>query len=94
MKKFVFLLVLGVTAVVARPSAMIPEQVRIETGLLEGTVGTTQPSVRAFKGIPYAGPTWGANRFMPPVAVRPWKGIRSSMHYGEVSPQPPRAGWI
>jgi len=55
--------------------------------------GYSRLGIYTFKGIPYAGPTSGANRFMPPVAVKPWKGIRSSMHYGEVSPQPPRAGW-
>lgn len=55
--------------------------------------GYSRNGIYTFKGIPYAGPTGGANRFMPPAPVKPWSGVRSSMHYGEVSPQPPRAGW-
>ena len=55
--------------------------------------GYTRNGIYTFKGIPYAAPTRGANRFMPPAPVEPWTGVRSSMHYGEVSPQPPRAGW-
>ena len=55
--------------------------------------GYSREGLYAFKGIPYAGPTRGANRFMPPVPVKAWTGVRSSMHYGEVSPQPPRSGW-
>jgi para-nitrobenzyl esterase len=55
--------------------------------------GYSRLGISTFKGIPYAGPTWGPNRFMPPTPVKPWQGVRSSMHYGDVSPQPPRAGW-
>jgi para-nitrobenzyl esterase len=64
----------------------------VETG--SGRVrGYSRTGIFTFKGIPYAGPTGGANRFMPPAPVKPWTGVRSSMQYGEVSPQPPRAGW-
>src|SRR5260370_20337794 len=30
---------------------------------------------------------------MPPAKAAPWAGVRSSMYYGQVSPQGPRAGW-
>jgi len=59
----------GVVFVVARPSAMIPDQVRVETGMLAGVVGTTQPTVRVFKGIPYAAPRLPPPR--PPNAAPP-----------------------
>jgi len=76
----------GATIVASRDHAVI------ETA--SGRVrGYSRRGIYTFKGIPYAGPTWGPNRFMPPVPVKPWKGVRSSMQYGEVSPQPPRAGW-
>ena len=48
--------------------------------------------IYTFKGIPYGAPTGGANRFMPPAKVAPWTGLRSSMYYGQVSPQGPRNG--
>src|SRR5690349_8087753 len=52
--------------------------------------GYTRNGVHAFKGIPYAQSTAGPNRFLPSVQVKPWSGIRSCFHYGEVSPQPAR----
>jgi len=55
--------------------------------------GYTRNKIHAFKGIPYAQSTSGGNRFMPPAKPTPWAGVRSSMYYGPVSPQPPRAGW-
>ena len=55
--------------------------------------GYSRSDIYTFKGIPYAASTSGRNRFMPPASVQPWTGVRSSMQYGAVSPQPPRAGW-
>ena len=67
MKRIGFLGLLSVVLfIVARPSAMIPDQVRIETGALKGVTGTTQSSVRAFKGIPFAAPPTGDNRWKAP----------------------------
>lgn len=43
--------------------------------------------IYAFKGIPYADTTAGANRFRPPVKPKAWTGVRSSRHYGFVAPQ-------
>jgi len=55
--------------------------------------GFTRNGINTFLGIPYAGTTEGKARFQPPVKVAPWTGVRSSMQYGFVSPQEPRAGW-
>ncbi len=83
MKPIAFLVVLGgVIAAIAQPSAMIPDQVRIETGVLAGTVGTTQPAVRVFKGIPYAAPPLGANRWRAPQAAAKWEGTRQADAFG------------
>jgi para-nitrobenzyl esterase len=76
------LLFSGVLFVVARPSAMIPDQVRIETGMLAGTVGTTQPTVRVFKGIPYAAPPLGENRWKAPQPAAKWDGVRNADAFG------------
>ena len=56
-------------------------------------VGYMRNGILTFKGIPYAESTEGANRFMPPIKVKPWSGVRSSRQYGYVAPQAPRQGW-
>jgi para-nitrobenzyl esterase len=55
--------------------------------------GFTRNGIVTFLGIPYAGSTGGSARYQPPTKVTPWAGLRSSMQYGFVSPQEPRAGW-
>src|SRR5438046_7553059 len=72
----------GVLVVVARPSAMIPDHVRIETGELAGVVGDTQPTVRVFKGIPFAAPPVGENRWRAPQPAAKWDGVRNADAFG------------
>ena len=54
-----FLVVAGAVAAIATPAAMIPEQVKIDTGVVEGVTGTVHPTVRIFKGVPFAAPPTG-----------------------------------
>ena len=82
MKRIGLLLLTGLVFIVARPSAMVPDQVRIETGALSGVVGTTQPTVRAFKGIPYAAPPLGENRWRAPQPAAKWDGVRDAAAFG------------
>src|SRR5436190_9149634 len=83
MKRIAFLFLLsGVLFVVARPSAMVPDQVRIETGSLAGVVGDTQPAVRVFKGIPFAAPPLGENRWRAPQPAAKWDGVRNADAFG------------
>ena len=83
MKRIGLLLLLsGVLFVAARPSAMIPDQVRIETGTLAGVVGTTQQTVRVFKGIPFAAPPLGDNRWRAPQPAAKWDGVRPADAFG------------
>jgi len=51
--------------------------------------GYEENGVRIFKGIPYAAPPVGANRFLPPWPVASWSGVRDAMNYGPICPQPP-----
>jgi para-nitrobenzyl esterase len=83
MKRIGLLLVLGgVLAVIAQPSAMIPAQVRIDTGLLSGVAGVLQPTVRAFKGIPFAAPPLGDLRWKAPQPAAKWDGVREADEFG------------
>ena len=57
--------------------------------------GSVADGVTTFKGIPYAAPPFGANRFREPQPVEPWSGVRDALTYG---PTPPhvaisRARW-
>jgi para-nitrobenzyl esterase len=45
--------------------------------------------VATFKGIPYAAPPFGPNRFQPPRPSEPWNGVREAFSYGPTAPKPP-----
>jgi para-nitrobenzyl esterase len=83
-------------AAIATASAAIPEQVRIESGLLAGTMSTGQPSVRVFKGIPFAAPPLGENRWRAPQPAAKWDGVRKADAFGAPciasAPAAPRGG--
>ncbi len=55
--------------------------------------GFVRRGVYTFRGIPYGASTGKDRRFMPPAKPAPWKGVRSSLTYGYVSPQEPRGHW-
>jgi para-nitrobenzyl esterase len=76
------LLLAGVVAMVAHPAAAIPDPVHVETGLLAGTSGTSHPSVRIFKGIPFAAAPIGENRWRAPQPAAKWDGVRRADAFG------------
>ncbi len=51
--------------------------------------GSVSDGVAVFKGIPYAAPPFGPNRFQPPQPVQPWNGIRGALNYGPTAPKAP-----
>jgi para-nitrobenzyl esterase len=53
--------------------------------------GQVTEGVAAFKGIPYAAPPYGPNRFESPRPPQSWDGVRDALEYGPVPPQPPYA---
>src|SRR5712691_9385163 len=93
MKRVALFLVIGtIAAVAARTSAMIPEQVKSDMGLVAGTTGTAQASVRAFKGIPFAAPPLGENRWRAPQPPARWDGVRNADAFGAPCTSGPAAG--
>src|SRR5712671_858071 len=93
MKRVVLFLVLGMIAAVAvHTSATIPEQVKLDKGLVAGTPANGQPSVRAFKGIPFAAPPLGENRWRAPQPPARWDGVRNADAFGAPCTSGPAAG--
>ena len=94
MKRFA-LIAIAAAVVVATTHlrAMIPEQVKIDSGLLAGTA-SGQPTVRVFKGIPFAAPPLGENRWKAPQPVAKWEGVRKADAFGApCAAGPPAAAW-
>ncbi|MGD0795295.1 MAG: carboxylesterase/lipase family protein [Dehalococcoidales bacterium] len=61
-----------------------PPVVTTKSGKLEGIY---QDGLYIFKGIPYAAPTMGELRWMPPQPVKPWSGVRKADKFGTVAAQ-------
>lgn len=66
--------------------------VRVGSGLLEGERLEGEPTVHAFRGIPYAAPPIGELRWRPPRPVEPWEGTRDATGFGPTCIQPPSRG--
>ena len=56
-------------------------QVRIDTGLVDGTTGA-DGRVRAFRGIPYASPPVGELRWKAPLPIAGWPDVRKAVAFG------------
>ncbi len=83
---------LAVSLTLAVPSAARGAdvaRVRIDSGLLEGSVAH---GVAAFKGIPFAAAPVGPLRWRPPQPVKPWPGVRKAVSYGPDCMQVPFPG--
>jgi para-nitrobenzyl esterase len=92
MKRFVLAAIAGALVVATTQlTAMIPEQVKIDSGLLAGTA-SGQPTVRVFKGIPFAAPPLGENRWKAPQPVAKWDGVRKADAFGAPCAAGPAGG--
>lgn len=93
MKRVGLFLVLGTIAALApRTSAMIPAQVKIDTGAIAGVPAPGKPAVRAFMGIPFAAPPLGENRWRAPQPAAKWDGVRKADAFGAPCTSGPAVG--
>ena len=58
----------------------------IEGGQIQGV--ELSEGVTVYKGIPYAAPPTGENRFKAPQSVVPWQGVKVMDTFGAIAPQP------
>ena len=77
---------LTLTTLPARADIPASDQVRVESGRLQGV---RADDVVAFKGIPFAVPPVGPLRWKPPQAPAAWSGVRDAIRFGAICPQTP-----
>lgn len=65
---------------------MALRETRIYSGAVRG-VAAGDPRVSVFKGIPYAEPPVGENRWKPPIPKGKWEGTFEAVRFGNVCPQ-------
>jgi para-nitrobenzyl esterase len=86
---------LGHTAIAAGVAAGLSNTIvaQSSTPVVETTYGKIRGrainKVHAFQGIPYGGPTSGANRFMRAAKPTPWTNVRDTVEWGPEAPQGP-----
>ncbi|WP_438765692.1 carboxylesterase/lipase family protein [Kushneria sp. TE3] len=59
---------------------------RVDNGLLRGEQAQ---GFSVYRGIPFAAPPVGANRWRPPQPVKPWSGVRPATRFGRDCMQKP-----
>jgi para-nitrobenzyl esterase len=78
---------LGTAAAQGAPAA---PQVKTVNGVVEGS--TTNSEIRVFRGIPFAAPPVGAERWKAPQPVKNWSGVRPATEFGSSCMQRPVFG--
>ncbi len=60
--------------------------VKTENGAIQG-LPAADPRITCFKGIPFAAPPIGENRFRAPLAAKNWEGLRKAFEFASISLQ-------
>ena len=81
MKKLLILL-LGVLSIVACTKTSKNPILTVDGGQIQGVQLDDAPGVTVYRGIPYAAPPIGQNRWRAPQPVEPWDGVRICDTFG------------
>ena len=76
------ILLVGALAVAACSTAPKNPVLTIEGGQIQGVALDDAPGVTVYRGIPYAAPPIGENRWRAPQPVVPWEGVRICDQFG------------
>ena len=61
-------------------------KVTVENGVVEG-LPAADPRITSFKGIPYAAPPVGENRWRAPQPAKNWEGVLKAYKFAPISMQ-------
>ena len=75
------MLILGLSNAIPAGAPSAKDQVKIDSGVVEGTTSRDH-SVRLFKGIPFAAPPLGELRWKAPQPTPKWTGVRQANKFG------------
>ncbi len=90
MKKYLFVTIYMMIALSIQAQKNISLQVKLANGLIEGAVESS--GILTFKGIPYAAPPVGANRWKAPQPLQNWIGVLPTKNFGPRAVQAPIFG--
>ncbi|HEX3472014.1 MAG TPA: carboxylesterase family protein [Silvibacterium sp.] len=76
----------AILALVSGLTVFAQDEVKIDSGTLRGV---SQNGVVSFKGIPFAAPPVGNQRWKPPQPVQSWTGVRPAAEFGSDCMQAP-----
>ncbi len=62
--------------------------VKVENGIVQG-LSAADPRITSFKGIPFAAPPIGENRWRAPQPVKDWDGVLKAFEFAPISMQVP-----
>ena len=60
--------------------------VKVEGGMLRG-LPSADPRITVYKGVPFAAPPVGKNRWRAPQPCEPWEGVKEAYEFGPISIQ-------